>query len=139
MSDVVLRPVKPYVRIRRSVGKGGKARVVPLHWDAATLADLTLWNQEREANATEPFVCSRTGRPLDRKSVRRKYIQACKCLGRDEITTHDGRHTFVSLALAGGRSLAEVRDAAGHANVSTTSIYLHVVPDDGTVGDLFAA
>tara|TARA_R110002096_G_scaffold90594_1_gene205352 strand:+ start:821 stop:934 length:114 start_codon:yes stop_codon:yes gene_type:complete len=35
--------------------------------------------------------------------------------------------------------LAEVRDAAGHANVSITSAYLHVaVDDDGAVGDLFA-
>jgi hypothetical protein len=29
-------------------------------------------------------------------------------------------YTFISHALAGGRSLAEVRDAAGHTNVSIT-------------------
>ena len=34
--------------------------------------------------------------------------------------------------------LAEVRDAAGHANVSITSAYLHVAVDDDAVGDLFA-
>jgi hypothetical protein len=33
--------------------------------------------------------------------------------------------------LAGGRTLAEVRDAAGHCNVSITSGYLHVAVDDG--------
>ena len=34
--------------------------------------------------------------------------------------------------------LAEVRDAAGHANVSVTSCYLHVAVDqDGAVGNLF--
>jgi hypothetical protein len=32
--------------------------------------------------------------------------------------------------------LAEVRDAAGHANVSITSGYLHAAVDDGTM-DLF--
>jgi integrase len=37
------------------------------------------------------------------------------------VTIHHGRHTFISHALAGGRTLAEVRDAAGHANVSITS------------------
>jgi hypothetical protein len=31
----------------------------------------------------------------------------------------DGRHPFVSHALAGGRTLAEVRDAAGHVSVAT--------------------
>ena len=38
-----------------------------------------------------------------------------------EVTIHHGRHTFISHALAGGRTLAEVRDAAGHSNVSITS------------------
>ena len=55
------------------------------------------------------------------------------------LTIHHGRHTFISHALAGGRTLAEVREAAGHSNVSTTSIYLHVaVDDEGAVGRLFA-
>jgi hypothetical protein len=41
--------------------------------------------------------------------------------------------------LASGRTLAEVRDAAGHSNVSITSAYLHIVVDDGEqVGELFA-
>ena len=31
-----------------------------------------------------------------------------------------------SHAFAGGRTLPEVRDAAGHSNVSITSVYLHV-------------
>jgi site-specific recombinase XerD len=47
------------------------------------------------------------------------------------------RHTFISHALTGGRTLAEVRDAAGHANVSITSTYLHVAVDDQAVGNLF--
>ena len=40
-------------------------------------------------------------------------------------------------ALAGGRTLSEVRDAAGHANVSITSGYLHIAVDDDQVGALF--
>ena len=54
----------------------------------------------------------------------------------DMLTIRHGRHTFISHALAGGRTLAEVRDAAGHANVSISSDYLHVAADDGTM-DLF--
>ena len=53
------------------------------------------------------------------------------------LTIHHGRHTFISHALAGGRSLAEVQDAAGHANVSITSAYLHALVDDDAVGELF--
>ena len=42
-----------------------------------------------------------------------------------------------SHAIAGGRTLAEVREAAGHANVTVTSGYLHVAVDDALVGKLF--
>jgi len=44
-----------------------------------------------------------------------------------------------SVAPTEGRTLAEVRDAAGHANVSITSAYLHVAVEDGEVGRLFGA
>ena len=55
-----------------------------------------------------------------------------------ELTIHHGRHTFCSHA-AKLRTLVEVRDAAGHSNIATTSIYLHIVTDDdGEVGGMFA-
>ena len=51
-----------------------------------------------------------------------------------------GREIAVKVAkmpLAGGRSLAEVRVAAGHSSLLTTSAYLHIaVDDEGRVGCL---
>ena len=45
------------------------------------------------------------------------------------------RHAFICDASAGGRTLAKVRNAAGHANVSITNGYLRVaVPDVSTRG-----
>ena len=93
----------------------------------------------------DPFICSvqahRRGLPLQRHALRRRFLTACKALGRKRLrmlTIHHGRHTFISHALAGGRTLAEVRDAAGHSSVLVTSAYLHVaVEDDGAVGSLF--
>jgi integrase len=56
----------------------------------------------------------------------------------EPLTSHHGRHTVIGHALAGGRSLAEARDAAGHRNVSITSGYLlAAVDDDAGVGNLF--
>jgi integrase len=49
---------------------------------------------------------------------------ACKALGAARLRTltiHHERHTFISHALAGGRTLAEARAVAGHANVAVTS------------------
>ena len=78
---------------------------------------------------------------MSRHTLRKRFRTACKVLGLDRfetLTIYHGRHTFISHALAGNRTLAEVRDAAGHANVSITSTYLHVlVDDDEIVGNLF--
>lgn len=79
--------------------------------------------------------------PLQRHALRRRFLTVCKVPGRERLRTltiHHGRYTFVSHALAGGRTLAEVRDAAGHSSVLLTSIYPHVaVEDEGEVGRLF--
>jgi len=69
-------------------------------------------------------------------------LAACAVLGPERVRTltiHHGRHTFVSHALAGGRTLAEVRDAAGHSSALVTSVYLHIaIDDDGNLANLFA-
>jgi integrase len=138
---------RPSIPVRKTTGKSGKARRMPL-WDAGTLANLEAWKAERQnqgAGPGEPFICSQAhgsfGKRLDRYNVRKRFLAACKAMGPErceEITIHTGRHTFVSQALAGGRSLAEVRDAAGHSNVSITSVYTHVATDgDEGVGELF--
>jgi integrase len=83
----------------------------------------------------------RFGKRLIRHTIRERFRSACKVLGLERLrhlTIHHGRHTFISHALAGGRTLAEVRQAAGHANLLTTSVYLHIaVDDDATPGNLF--
>src|SRR3954447_17508238 len=88
-----------------------------------------------------PFSLICAAGPLQRHALRRRFLSACKVLGMARLRTltiHHGRHTFISHALAGGRTLAEVRDAAGHTNVAVTSAYLHVaVNEDDVVGNLF--
>ena len=149
MADVRVDLPRPHLRICSGTAKGGRPRTVPLWWDAGTLADVAGWKQERlrqGAGAEEALVASQrpgraAGMPLSRHTLRKRFRTACKVLGRERLaslTIHHGRHTFISHALAGGRTLAEVRDAAGHTNVSITSVYLHaVVEDDPEVGNLF--
>ena len=148
LSDVKLAIRKPYLRIRKAYAKGKKPRRVPLWWDKGTLADLEAWHAERKsqgAKANDFFVCAQSkrafGNQLTRQNVRKRFISSCDVLGverQNELTIHHGRHSFISHALAGGRSLAEARDAAGHSNISTTSVYTHVAVDDNDeIGDLF--
>ena len=100
----------------------------------------------QDADSKAPFVCSQSrgtqGKALSVRNAQARWKAAIKVLGserRGVLSIHCGRHSFCSHALAGGRTLPEVRDAAGHQNVSTTSIYLHAVRDDDEqVGSLFA-
>jgi len=149
LKDVKTGLEKPYIAVRKAVGKGKKARRIPLWWDLGTLNDLTAWKRERQeqgGKVDDFFLCSQAdgsfGKTLTRGNARRRFIGACKALGAErqgEVTIHDGRHSFVSHALAGGRTLAEVKAAAGHGSISVTSIYCHIaVDDDGSVGRLFA-
>lgn len=147
MADVRTQLPRPHLRIRASAAKGGRPRTVPLWWDAGTLEDLSAWSKDRlrrGAKPESPFACSwqpdREEIVFSRHTLRKRFRTACRVLGSERLkslTIHHGRHTFISYALAGGRTLAEVRDAAGHSNVSITSGYLHVAVDDDELGNLF--
>jgi len=54
------------------------------------------------------------------------------------VSTYHGWHAFNSHAPAGNRTLAEVGDAARHANVAVTSRYLHVAVETSSAGSFFA-
>ena len=144
LRDLKLTSERPHIHVRKGVGKGGKARKVPLWWDAGTLAFLQQFMTRRiqeEASGSSLLICSTSvqsfGNRLDRMNLSRRFKQAIKVLGPDCCSSiHDGRHSFASIALAAGRTLPEVRDALGHRNISTTSVYLHAL-DDGTVGSIF--
>ena len=148
LGDVRVGIARPHVVIRPTIAKGGRGRMVPLWWDQGTLDDIAAWVATRRAQGARngeqvigSLQAKRFGQSLSRHVLRRRFRTACRCLGSTRLThltIHHGRHTFISHALAGGRTLAEVRDAAGHSNVSVTSCYLHLaVDDDGRLGDLF--
>ena len=148
IGDVHVNRDRPFLRIRAETSKGNRARCVPLWWDGDTLGDLSDWKEHRVREGAKPrdaFVGSlwksRYGSRLSRHTLRRRFITACKVLGLERLqglTIHHGRHTFISHALAGGRTIAEVRAAVGHQSLVTTSAYLHIAVDDnGEVGQLF--
>jgi integrase len=149
LGDVRVDIARPHIMVRAENAKLKRPRRVPLWWDAGTLADVTTWRdyrRQQRATRDDPFICSLQratfGEPLNRHVLRRRFHTACRVLGWDRLRTltiHHGRHTFISHTLAGGRTLAEVKAAAGHASLLTTSVYLHVVVDEREeVGDLFA-
>lgn len=147
LADVQVDSSQPKIRVRKEIAKGHKPRKVPLVWDAGTLADLRYWKQfriDQGAGPDAPFICSQHkdafGNALDRRNLRKRFKVCCKVLGTErqgELTIHYGRHSFISHALHGGRSVVEVKAAAGHSSLAITSIYAHLVDTDETVGNLF--
>ncbi|MGQ0533306.1 MAG: tyrosine-type recombinase/integrase [Caulobacteraceae bacterium] len=60
--------------------------------------------------------------------------------GIENVRIHDLRHTFASLAAAGGQSLYLIGKALGHAQSRTTKRYAHLVAEPiWRVGDIVAA
>lgn len=68
---------------------------------------------------------------LRRNCFRSEYwLRAVKKAGLQGFRVHDMRHSAISWWANSGIPLADVRDRAGHSNISVTSKYIHVVPGD---------
>jgi len=52
---------------------------------------------------------------------------ACKAAGVRRYTAHELRHTYAASCLLNGMDLLELQRRLGHADLTTTQIYLHVV------------
>ncbi len=130
----------PHIFIPQATSKRWRPRRVPLWWDAETLADIQAWRLERitaGAQPADPLVCSlhkdTRGKLLSARNLQHRWGVAIKVLGSDRVkrlSIHKGRHSFCSHALAEGRTITEVREAAGHAKIATTYIYVHAVGRD---------
>lgn len=144
--DLVLRGAAPTLHVRKQWGKGKKARIVPLNWDAGALRDIQEWVQFRvECQGAQPtdrvIVAQRAGllTPLNTTGLARRWKQAIECLGVErvqQLSIHCGRHTYASHAKHVGRNILAIRDALGHTNVGTTDRYLHGLDQDD-VPDLY--
>jgi integrase len=74
--------------------------------------------------------CNQEGNILDANSLRNRALH--KCLDEAKLRTirlHDLRHTFASLLIQNGESLAYVKEQMGHSSIKVTvDVYGHLVP-----------
>ncbi|MDA8068942.1 MAG: tyrosine-type recombinase/integrase [Actinomycetota bacterium] len=107
--------------------KSGRIRQIPLAEHAALALARVL--DRDDFRALDDFVfCDAFGHRLDGSALRRRYKLARDAAGLRPLRWHDLRHTFGSLLVAGGIDLVSVKDAMGHAQLSTTTRYLHARP-----------
>lgn len=103
-------------------GKNGKDRNLPLH--EVLLYELALIPDD-ERLPDNGIVCNRDGSPQSRKSVDHVFRRWLPSLGI-HISAHRLRHSFATEMLRHGADLMAIKDLLGHANLSTTQVYLSV-------------
>jgi len=117
-------------------GKGGKERLVPLG-EAARIA-IQNWLPFREKlvqDTTKPepwlFPSRAAGGHLTRDAFAKQLDKLAVSAGIDplRITPHLLRHAFATHLLANGADLRSVQKMLGHADISTTQIYTHVLDE----------
>ena len=123
-------------RVLTIKGKGGRERLVPLNAAArealgAHLAALDEAQAAGESTSAWLFPTGDGGQHL----TRQRFGQALKALslsaGLDpaRVSPHVLRHAFASHLLERGADLRTVQQLLGHADISTTQIYTHVIEE----------
>ena len=137
VSELVSLPVSAAERSARMLtvrGKGGKERLVPLNEAAKTamreyLALLSATARHQKTKWLFPSF-GEAGH-LTRQHFARelKTLAAAAGLRPAQVSPHVLRHAFASHLLHNGADLRVVQTLLGHADISTTQIYTHVLEE----------
>jgi integrase/recombinase XerD len=125
------RTRQPLIVVR---GKGGKERLVPISEPAVAAIQLyreSLGSHSRAAESPWLFPADSQSGHLTRQAFARelKALAAAAGLAGSPISPHALRHAFASHLLQNGADLRVVQDLLGHADISTTQIYTHVLDE----------
>ena len=121
-------------------GKGNKDRMAPLS-DPARIA-ITAWLKLRDAEEDQARLAGKPanrylfpGNGADGHLTRQQFFGLIKTMaltaGLDptHVSPHVLRHAFATHLLAGGADLRVIQMLLGHADLSSTEIYTHVLED----------
>jgi len=120
----------------RCIGKGDKERIVPVGKKALDMVDKYLRDgrpqllRNAKASSGPALFINRRGVALSRVGVWKILSAYGRRAGlRVALTPHMLRHSFATHLLERGADLRSVQLMLGHADISTTQIYTHVVEE----------
>lgn len=115
-------------RTVRVLGKGSKARVVPVGKHAVQA--VTHWLRERSkiaAVGNDALFSGKRGERISPRSVQKLVAQWARRQGLGvHVHPHMFRHSFATHILESSQNLRGVQELLGHANIATTQIYTHL-------------
>ena len=124
-------------RVLTVKGKGGRERIVPLTPAARTAIDRYL-NVGKGDDDVAPMIATKwlfASRGAEGHLTRQRLAQELKELAEEagldaeRVSPHVLRHAFASHLLDRGADLRSVQQLLGHADISTTQIYTHVLEE----------
>jgi integrase/recombinase XerD len=125
-------------RVLTIKGKGGRERLVPLNAAAMTALERYLRFAAAEDGSKAATVATRwlfPSKSAQGHLTRQRFAQDLKGLAEEagldteRISPHVLRHAFASHLLDRGADLRSVQQLLGHADISTTEIYTHVLEE----------
>jgi integrase/recombinase XerD len=137
VSELVALPASAARRDQRMLivrGKGGKERLVPLNKAAKqAMAEYLALREEAKNDAQSKWLFPSFGE--SGHLTRQHFARDLKALGAAcgiegaRLSPHVLRHAFASHLLHNGADLRVVQTLLGHADISTTQIYTHVLEE----------
>ncbi|SDR28905.1 site-specific tyrosine recombinase XerD [Pseudovibrio sp. Tun.PSC04-5.I4] len=137
VSELVSLPVSAAIRDSRLItvkGKGGKERAVPLSVRSQTaMIEYVRLRASVGAYADSVWLFPSHGESgyFTRQAFGRdlKVLAVEAGIDRNKVSPHVMRHAFASHLLQNGADLRVVQQLLGHADISTTQIYTHVLEE----------
>ncbi len=122
---------------REDAPKSGRARAVPMIDQVLVCLDELSRRPEHTDDDDLVFV-SPEGTHLEDSALRRRYYATLQAAEIKPLRFHDLRHSFGTLAVQ-VFPLSDVKAYMGHADIATTMIYVHHVPQHDAAAKLSAA
>jgi integrase len=126
LSKRLIHVRRSYVMGEAGPPKSGRVRSVPMVDDVADA--LTRLRERERFTGDEDFVfAGPLGNPFEDSALRRRLYATLERAHLKRVRFHDLRHSFGTLAVQ-VFPLSDVKAFMGHADIATTMIYVHHVP-----------